>query len=377
MSAQPVSRLGSLLQEFGVINSSDLQKAEELSLFSGLPFGKCLTLLDLITDNDLKAILECQSLLREGVFDRGVLAKAMQKVGKEHVGVPEALNSLGVPSKTTRRTRLGELLSDAQAVSPKQLEVALRAADFSALPLGHILGSFEAVEPAIVDLALELQKKIRKGEVERGKAIAQLSQANQDLSIRIAAGGGHFALGEILRFAKLLSSAQIDQALDAARQNKQLLGEYLVEQRLITDETLTAALCVQNLISADLLAIDSACDLLSNVAKFKVGSGADFKGITFQDFLKTSGYLTNSKLRTLMTTLSRDPNQTLDVFKHSLQETATLRKLLAECYPEDTSLINAGSVLFQLVQVEKISLNQALLTFAFRKNGVAIKEAVK
>lgn len=376
MTAQPVNRLGNLLQEFGVIGSGDLQKAEELSQFSGLPFGKCLTLLDLITENDLKAILECQSLLREGVFDRTVLAKAMQKVGKEHLGVPEALQSLGVQNKTTRRTRLGELLADAQAVSPKQLEVALRAADFSSLPLGHILSSFEAVDPAVVQLALDLQRKIRKGELERARGISQLTQANQDFSIRIATGGGHFALGEILRFAKLLSSAQIDQALESAKRNRQLLGEYLVEQGLITDETLTAALCVQNLISADLLAIDSACDLLGNVAKFKVSPSADFKGITFQDFLKASGYLTNSKLRSLMTTLSKDPNQTLDAFKHSLQETATLRNLLAQCYPDDASLINAGSVLFQLVQVEKISLNQALLTFAFRKNGVAIKETV-
>ena len=50
MPTQPVERLGGLLQEFGVIEAEDLARAEKLSSFSGLPFGKCLTLLELITE---------------------------------------------------------------------------------------------------------------------------------------------------------------------------------------------------------------------------------------------------------------------------------------------------------------------------------------
>lgn len=373
MPTQPVERLGGLLQEFGVIEAEDLARAEKLSSFSGLPFGKCLTLLELITDNDLKAILECQSLLRENIFDRAVLAKAIKKVSAEHVGVMEALSALGVRARTTRRTRLGELLADAGAVSARQLEVALRAADFSALPLGRILSSFDALEPALVDFALDIQRKVRLGEMTREQGVALIKQANSEMSIKMSAGGGHFALGEILTFSRLLSSQQIDAALEASKSKQQLLGEYLVENGMITDETLTAALCVQNLVGAHLLTIDAACDLLSSVSKFKTVPAQSYEGITFQDFLKTSGYLSNAKLRAVMTKLSSDPNQTLDGFKQSMANTAVLRGLLVECYPDDTSLINAGAVLFQLVQADKITLNQALLTFAFRQNGVSMQ----
>ncbi len=375
MTTQPASRLGSLLKEFGVITADACTKAEELSNFSGLPFGKCLILLDLITDNDLKAVLEGQSLLREGIFARPVLAQAVRKVCEQHITIAEALLALGEKSKATRRTRLGELLSDAHAISDKQLEVALKAADFSSLPLGHILTSFDALEPQLIDQALDIQRKIRKGEIDRAAGVEQIRQANLALSIKISAGSGHFALGEILRFAKLLTTPQIDAALAEAAESKQLLGEYLVEKNLISDETLTAALCVQNLIAAHLLSIDSACDVIGSVARFKIGSLQDEGGINFQDFLKISGYLTNSKLRVVMARLSEDPTQTLDVFKQSMQNTAKLRELLTDCFPDDTSLVNAGAVLFQLVQLKKLSLNQALLTFAFRQNGVSLAGA--
>lgn len=73
-----------------------------------------------------------------------------------------------------------------------------------------------------------------------------------------------------------------------------------------------------------------------------------------------------------MAKLSSDPTQTFDAFKQSMQDTSKLRELLTECFPDDVSLINAGAVLFQLVQLKKLNLNQALLTFAFRKNGVSI-----
>jgi len=375
MPTQPASRLGNLLQEFGVITAESCTKAEELSTFSGLPFGKCLILLDLITDNDLKAMLEGQSLLREGIFARPVLAQAMKKVCQQHITIGEALSALGEKSKVTRRTRLGELLSDAQAISAKQLEVALKVADFSSLPLGHILTSFDALEPQLIEQALDIQRKIRKGEIDRASGIEQIRQANLALSSRISAGSGHFALGEILRFAKLLTTQQIEEALTQAAAAKQLLGEFLVEKKLISDETLTAALCVQNLIAAHLLSIDSACDVIVSVAKFKTGGREDFDGITFQDFLKISGYLTNSKLRVVMTRLSSDPSQTLDVFKESMANTSTLRQLLSDCFSDDTSLVNAGAVLFQLVQLKKLNLNQALLTFAFRQNGVSLADA--
>ncbi|MFA6211858.1 MAG: hypothetical protein WC714_20625 [Candidatus Obscuribacterales bacterium] len=372
MSTQSASRLGNLLQEFGVLSPESCSKTEELSTFSGLPFGKCLILLDLISDDDLKEVLDGQSLLREGIFTKPVVAQAIREVCKEHISISEALGKLGEKSKATKRTRLGELLNDAQAISPKQLEVALKVADFASLPLGHILTSFDTLEPALVDQAIEIQRKIRKGELERGAGVELIRQTNQDLSSKISAGSGHFALGEILRFAKLLTSQQIDEAVAAASAKKQLLGEYLVEMQLVSDETMTAALCVQSLIASHLLSIDSGCEVIGSVARFKTSTAQDFDGITFQDFLKISGYLTNSKLRVVMTKLSSDPSQTFDAFKQSLQDTSRLRELLTECFADDVSLINAGAVLFQLVQLKKLNLNQALLTFAFRKNGVSL-----
>lgn len=372
MSTQSASRLGNLLQEFGVLSPESCSKTEELSTFSGLPFGKCLILLDLISDDDLKEVLDGQSLLREGIFTKPVVAQAIRDVCKEHISISEALGKLGEKSKTTKRTRLGELLSDAQAISPKQLEVALKVADFASLPLGHILTSFDTLEPALVDQAIEIQRKIRKGELERGAGVELIRQTNQDLSSKISAGSGHFALGEILRFAKLLTSQQIDEAVAAASAKKQLLGEYLVEMQLVSDETMTAALCVQSLIASHLLSIDSGCEVIGSVARFKTSTAQDFDGITFQDFLKISGYLTNAKLRLVMNKLSSDPSQTFDAFKQSMQDTAKLRELLTECFADDVSLINAGAVLFQLVQLKKLNLNQALLTFAFRKNGVSL-----
>jgi hypothetical protein len=133
---------------------------------------------------------------------------------------------------------------------------------------------------------------------------------------------------------------------------------------------------VQNVIGAHLLSSDAACDVIDSVAKHKVDPSKKTEGLTFQDFLKVAGYLTNSKMRAVMARLSEaNPNQTLDQFKQSMADTNSLREALCDCFADDTSLVNAGAVLYQLFHLQKLSLNQALLTFAFRQNGVSIATA--
>ncbi len=183
------------------------------------------------------------------------------------------------------------MLADAGAISPQQLDAALKAADFAALPLGHILTTFDALDQALVDYALEVQSdRFARGALARTAGIEQIRQANLQLSTcKISAGSGHFALGEILIYSKLLTSQQIEEAIQIARERKQLIGEYLVESELITDETLSAGLCLQNLVGAHLLSIDGACDVIYGVAKQKLDPNKNFDGLTFQDFLKALG----------------------------------------------------------------------------------------
>ena len=139
-----------------------MKLAEHLAASTGMPLGKCFVLLDCISQIELQYVLEGQSLLRDGVVTMAHLVKAMETVRKGWT-LADGLTMLGLDAHSARRTRLGELLSDAGAISESRLNCALRIAEFSSLPLGKVLVSFDAIDELIIHLALKVQTAIRQG----------------------------------------------------------------------------------------------------------------------------------------------------------------------------------------------------------------------
>lgn len=364
--------IGSILAEYNIVAPQDLTRADKLSKLCGLPIGKCLVLLDCITEVELRAFLEAQSLIRDGVFEPELIAAALDIVRRKKWPLADALLSYGCDAHLTRRTRLGELLSDACAISDFQLSFALKAADFSCIPLGKVLTSFNRFDNTLIDSALQLQSEVRRGRTERSSAVSVLTDLTQRLCPSAIKADSHFRLGELLCNAQVLSSSALETALKAAASKKKLIGEYLVESETVSEPTLLATLCIQNLLDAQLITHTYACDLLKRVGDLSPVAATSANRISLFDFLRAAGYLTTEKRQHLMISMASNAENNISEIKRQLDDNVAFHKILLSAFPTDSMIINSGMVLHQLVLTDKLTVSQALLAFCCRQGHIDV-----
>ena len=376
--AQTSSALGKLLGEFSFITSEDMRHAQQLAASTGLPLGKCFVLLDCISQEELHYVLEAQALMRENVASVEQLALAMESVRRGWT-LADALTIQGLDAHSTRRTRLGELLCDAGTINESPLRIALRIGDLCALPLGKVLVSFNAIDEPVVQLALQIQSDIRQGGLDRADAIATLGTYRDKQTSSM-----HFKIGELLRHAGVLNAAQIASALERADADKKMVGQTLVECHSVPEEVIATSLCAQELLDANLIGIEGASGLIAQVSSAIRSQGKNCgynaSPITYFDFLRASGYLSEQKIAAIAKAMPDNRDQTItstglkigkaaryDALQQLSADPNELRQLIMSVFPEDRSILNGGMIIFELVRSEKLSVNQGLVVFGFRQ----------
>jgi hypothetical protein len=65
--------------------------------------------------------------------------------------------------------------------------------------------------------------------------------------------------------------------------------------------------------------------------------------------------------------MSQKLDHNVTEIKRQLDDPAHLAKYLLELFPKDTTVINSGLVLHQLVQTDKMTSTQAILAFGSRR----------
>ena len=181
------------------------------------------------------------------------------------------------------------------------------------------------------------------------------------------------------------------ESLATATNNSKLVGEILVESGKVSEEVLATALCVQELLDAQLIDFVAANLLIRQVAEaIRTGpleQSQSGSPMSFLTFLRAAGYVDNEKLAKLAVdgsqTIAAKPvspigglkigKPTTKVSTEKFDEqysTAEIRQLLLKTFPEDRQLINSGVVIFELVRTGKLLVNQGLVVFGFRQHDL-------
>ena len=373
--------LNNLLGRLSYISAEDLAHAEQLASTTGLPLGKCFVILDCLTHDEFMQLLEARALMQDGIISLEQFLVAMEAVRRGWT-LSDALTMHGLDAHSTRRTRLGELLFDAGAINESRLNTALRIGEFTSLPLGRVLTSFNAIDEIFIQLALKTQTSIRRGGLDRDAAVTRLQGVARPNS-----AVGHLKIGELLIRVGILSEAQMIEALGVAESSSKLVGEVMVESGKLSEEVLATALCVQELLDANLIDFGGANALINQVAQaIRTGPVEEPPGNTsmsFLTFLKAAGYLDSNKLAKLVIegslTKPVRPTAQLKIGRTSRPASAAveenysvaeMRLMLLKAFPEDRHLINSGLIIYELVRSGKLLVNQGLVVFGFRQHDL-------
>lgn len=268
--------IGELLTKSDILSLDDLQSCLERAKERGLPIGKVMVMLGHIKQRELKAAVEAQSLINDGMLSSDLAAKALQLVAKQDLKLPEALGQLGWKKQKTGATnRIGELLVEAEAITWEQLDEALRTSIETGLPVGRVLVFRKAITNAILLACLTAQKLIREGVISREQAVQGLKAVRQraiSFEESLAASGFYkppsrrsTPLGYILVEAGLLEETQLMTCMEIALTDEKPIGEVFIEQKLLSRALLKAALKVQEMVDNTTIATSVAAASLKKI----------------------------------------------------------------------------------------------------------------
>lgn len=396
-------RIGVLLRRFELVSEAEVNRALELADDTALPLGKILEMLDCLSPESLRSIIEIQSLLRDGLLSMRLATRVIDVVQRKHWSVNDALILLGGDATATRGTKLGELLQNSNVVEEDKLKVALRACSSSGIPLGRVLVLLDTLPESSVRQALQVQTDLRMGHCEIDESLDKLKHLQRtEVSRPILQPkkgsdqqNNRIKLGELLLMAEIAKISEIESAVDMATANEKLMGEVLVEFGWVDDQMLQVCLKVQQLVWSDQLSIAKATDILRLVNsrectleqamnRYSLGPTDFQKRLTLYDFLRLSGYMTRDRMRDLVQTILDKSELTALVMKHArglgqvkegilkeaikqgVADNALLEDLILKTYRDDAAMLQNAITLHNRVRDGKIRVDHALVSLALK-----------
>ena len=269
---------GDLLVKAGMVQAKTVADALGFSRNTGLPIGRVLVGWGAISEENVKAALSAQSLVRDLMVPSQLAIDALRMVGAGTATFDEALRRLGYQSEYFEVTnKLGQLLRDAQLIDDRQLDEALNTCFSSGLQLGRVLVHSGTLSTLTAYAALTAQILVRDGKISREQAISALRLAAEHRStiedslnmsgFKLIQDRGSIRLGELLVLAELVSEDELLSAIERGLVDETPIGEVLVAANFITEEELKNALTLQKEVSLANLDPIEAADILAKAKR--------------------------------------------------------------------------------------------------------------
>jgi hypothetical protein len=264
MDAKAPARIGELLIHLGLLTESDLMEASHVAVDLGLPLGQALVMSDYISESQLKAIIQAQSMLKDGVVSLETVAKAMKIVGETEYSWDDALAQCGfAPDKNAPRNMFGDLLVEAEVLTQADVDKALHESIETGMPMGRVLAASGKLSPTVLNSCLNAQVLLRDGRITRAQAVnalwsafAKQTSLEEELKrqgVYQPPSGARMRLGELLVMAGVLSEHSVLDALEVCLMQQKMIGEVLLELQVISPHLLENALKIQDAVDSRVL----------------------------------------------------------------------------------------------------------------------------
>lgn len=269
-------KVGELLVKAGVITDDDLKAAVETARKDGLHLGLALVKNGCLTIDQLRAAIDAQAALKDKQCDARTGFRALRRAAKTKntfeisLGEVKRSASQGGPSN-----KLGGMLLEANLITWEQFQAALTQSLTSGLPLGRCLVLDNAISAPVLELALELQIRVRDEVTKRDEAVQLLKGDIQNSRKAILEGETGslnkdarkhtVRVGELLVKSGAVAQHEVLEAQESAVANGQRIGQALLSRGLIQHATLEAALAVQQMIDNSFITEEQASLCLARV----------------------------------------------------------------------------------------------------------------
>ena len=165
--------LGEVVTELKLTSTDEVERALRFAKDTGSPLGQALVAQEIISPSVLKACVQAQWMLSDQLLTVDECQAVVALVQRRKWTFNDALLTLGFYCEDSKGIRLGELLKAAGLLAPELVDKALERATSACLPLGRAIVSFDFLEQATIDKVLEIQKRLRLGEIVLADALQE------------------------------------------------------------------------------------------------------------------------------------------------------------------------------------------------------------
>ena len=256
MSDQVVNKIGQLLVDAGVMSAADLKVSLEHVNMMGLPLGRVIVLTGKAKGSVVWCALNAQMFLREKKITRKQAINAVKAVHERQASFEQGLREQGLDKLVAEhRIKLGELLVLSNVVGEEEILGAVEESVVREKPLGQVLVQMNLLSREMLADALKLQEMTDNKTLSPLQAVdvlrnistrgRTLNRAVAELGLMKAENQDTVRLGELLKLCGWITEDEIDEAVDLASKNSNLLGKMLVAFGFIDETMLYSSLRCQ------------------------------------------------------------------------------------------------------------------------------------
>jgi hypothetical protein len=174
-----VIKIGELLVSAGLLDTSDVIEAIQVSHRLQIPVGRVLIMAGTVTEHLLQASLQAQIVINEGLVSVDVAGEALRLVTRDQKTLEQALQQLNVAPDYQRdlSNHLADLLLDSNIVSQEQLDQAMQTSNEADIPLSGALVLQGVLSANFFPSILRAHDQIRSGQMQREEAIEELKSS--------------------------------------------------------------------------------------------------------------------------------------------------------------------------------------------------------
>ncbi len=377
-------KLGELLVDLELIKQSDLGEVMQLAMQINLPLGRALILSNRLKEEELRAVLQLQYLLRSGSINAMEAREAFELARRNGSTIAVAIDVLGKCNhhgNDDHRSRLGTFLVDAEIVTQEQVSEAQSLSFEAGTPVGRMLAVSGVITFNMVARAVELQVMVREGRISYAAAVNALrSEGLRNLPVEenarqrgLVSGRRKVRLGELMMLAGLLTENDLLNVIEVGLNKPAPLGEILVEMELVTPEILSMALTLQQRVEVGDIDVRAAAVTLQQCGRTDAESlqlaridflvEGEIEPVRLGDLLQQSGLVNEGEIKEAVDLSSRYPTMLgkMLVVTGAIDEGTLLAALRCQYLVRNQIVqVNDAVRALQYAQRHRVSLDDAL-----------------
>ncbi len=170
-------RVGELLVESGLLQSSDVVEAVQVAKRVQIPIGRVLIASGLVDEAMLQTVLQVQLLVRDESISLKQAIEAIRLVHKEGLSLKDALQTFNLSSGVSIETAdLAKILRDSDVVSQEDLDAAIQTSSSAGIPLSGALVLQGVISQSFYPNVARAQQQL-KAKMPREKIIDELKSS--------------------------------------------------------------------------------------------------------------------------------------------------------------------------------------------------------